>query len=394
MPTPAAPATVQSADAVTAAASTPEGVTPPTAADSARMSTDQAREILRGAGKNSRTHEPDPLTDEGDGRDPLTDEGVTLEEVLGIGPEESQAEPEEQEQEEATGAEAEAAETEAVPAAEAVPVKTEADGRKRVNLMRKNADGTYVYSEQTRAALLLADEEGIDYEEARQRLFGDRQPVAKAADAAPVPREPTAAEIDAQLADLEKKIEEAEEALDYPALPKLNRELRALLPNRQDALLRDMQRQQAQQETRQTVAQQQETSRVKALAAYPDAGKEGTPLQIAAQARINRIWQEQSPLMSDPDLFETVVAMEAVRLGVTPTLPAAKAAPAKAVPAKPATPVVASKRATPMPAPGSVSAPAAKVDERAEISAKIDGTRDMSVLKGLMRQAAKIERAA
>lgn len=391
MPTPAAPAVVAAADAVTTTAITPEGVTPPNAADAARMSTDQARDILRGAGKNSVRHEPDPLTDEGDGRDPLTDEGVTLEEVLGIGPETDQTEPEQQEQQESP-AETEAEATAEEAPAEQVPVKTEADGRKRVNLMRKNSDGTYVYSEQTRAALLLADEEGIDYEEARQRLFGDRQPVAKAAEAAPVKPEPTAAEIDAQLADLEKKIEEAEDALDYPALPKLNRELRALLPKRQDALLRDMRNQQAQQESRQTVAQQQETSRVKALAAYPDAGREGTPLQLAAQARINRIWQEQSPLMSEPDLFETVVAMEAVRLGVTPTI--APKGPAKSAPVAKAAPVVATKRATPMPAPGSVSAPVAKVDPRAELAAKIATTRDTAVLKELMREAVKLDRAA
>lgn len=390
MPDTKAPATVQAADAVTTSAPTPDGATPPIAAESAPKKM-TAAEALAGLNRLEFKKESDWVLDEPE-TDILAEMERSDDPLSGLYDETEPPAEAAPEAEATAPVEAEAEAPAEDPAQDEPVVKTEADGRKRVNIFRKNADGSFVHSDITRRAMIMADEHGIDLIDALKTLGAGDQLVAKPAEAAPAKQEPTAAEIDVQLAEVEKQIDEANESLDYAALPKLEKESRALTLKRQDALLSDMQRQRAQQETQQTVQQQQEASRVKAVAAYPDAAKEGTPLNLAAQARINRIFGEGSTLMTDPDMFEAAVVLEANRLGIPPVIPPKAAPVAKpAAPAKPAVPVVAAKRATPMPAPGAVSAPPAPVSKHAELSARMKAAKAAGNLQELQKIGAEME---
>lgn len=399
MPDKTAPAEVASADAVTTPALTQDGVTPPpnAVATADSMSDDQAREILRGAGRKP-VREVDVLSDEGDGRDPLLDEGTTLEEVLGYEPE-TATDPVPKEEETAETTETAEAEPEASTAEQATeepPVKTEADGRKRVNIFRKNADGTFVHSDLTRRAMIMADEHGIDLIDALKTLGAGDKLSEKPAEAVPAKKEPTAAEIDAQIADLKARRKEAKANFNDDAKDDLTEQIEELLQSRQDALHRDAQAQQAQRETQSTMAEKVNASMAEAIRAYPDSGTEGTPLNVAAQAETDRLHAIQSPLLQDEDWPETVLAKVAARMGIAPvakTAPVAKPATAPVVKA-PAPKVAPLKRATPVPAPGSVSAPVAKVDPRKELERQIDATRDPAELQKLMRQAVQLANAA
>lgn len=359
------------------------------------MSTDQAREILRGAGRKP-VREVDVLSDEGDGRDPLLDEGTTLEEVLGYAPEED-AEPAKEEPAETTETAEAGTETPAACTTEEPPIKTEADGRKRVNIFRKNADGSFVHSDLTRRAMIMADEHGIDLIDALKTLGAGDRLSEKAAEAAPAKKEPTAAEIDAQIADLEKQIEDAEDVTFNDDLArKLNRQLRQLLPQRQDALLRDMQAKQAERETQGTFETQVSASFERAKAVYPEAVNEGSNFNVAAQAYTDQLFATNSPLLKQADWPEVALAIVAAREGVAAVIPI-KAAPkvaAAPVAAKPAPRVAPLKRATPVPPPGSVSSAPAKVDPRKELERQIDATRDPAELQKLMRKAVELDRAA
>lgn len=397
MPQTQATGAVEAADAVETNPQ-PDGATPPQAAATAdSMSNDQAREILRGAGRTP-LRESDPLSDE-DGSDPLTNEGLTIEQVLGYEPE-TAADPVEDQQEEQAETTTETAEaaTEEAPATEEQeqpPVKTEADGRKRVNIFRKNADGTFVHSDLTRRAMIMADEHGIDLIDALKTLGAGDKLSEKPAEAAPAKKEPTPAEIDAQIKDLREKRKEARESINDDLADKLNDEINDLVIERQNALQRDVQAQQVQRETQGTLAQKVDASAQRAVVPYPDAGKEGTALFDAVEAESERLRTINSPLLLDEDWPETVVAKIATRLGIAP---AAKVAP-KAAPAAPVTgktaPKVAPKRtATPVPSPGSISAPVAKVDPRKELERQLETERDPVVLAQLMRKAVQLERAA
>lgn len=394
MPEPTTTGTVKAADAV-ATSPTPDGATPPKAAATAdSMSNDQALEILRGAGRTP-PREVDPLSDEGDGRDPLTDEGVSLEDVLGLGPE-TVADPAEEQTEQAEATETAEAGTDEAPAEEEQPpVKTEADGRKRVNIFRKNADGSFVHSDLTRRAMILADEHGIDLMDALNTLGAGGKLSEKPAEAAPAKKEPTPAEIDAQIKDLRVQRKEARDSINDPLADELNDQINDLLIERQNALQRDAQVQQTQRETQGTLAQKVDASAQRAVVPYPDAGKEGTALFDAVEAESERLRAVNSPLLLDEDWPETVVAKIATRLGIAPVAKVApKAAPSAPVAGKIAPKVAPKRPATPVPSPGSISAPVAKVDPRKELEQQIATERDPVVLKLLMRKAVQLERAA
>lgn len=390
MPNTETPATTETAEVAPVIAPKPDGATPPAAVPAAdRKMT--AKEALDGLNAMEFKSQPEWVLDEPDpdvlGRmmqadDPLA--GLYDDAPL----------PETQEQPPVETAQVD-------PAAEVAPVDQEpaapelTEERVRTNINARRPDGTFVNNERTRAAMTLAHEQRIDVLDAYTRLFGEPKPASeKPAEAVPAKPEPTAAEIDAQIADVESQLEKAEDAFQpEEVIQKLNRQLRKLLPQRQDALLRDLRQQQAQQATQSTVEQQVNESVGRAEGAYPDASKPGTPLHGAIAAEVARL-QQVPGAFNDPEWPELVAVKIANRLGIAakiapPATPAKAAAPAKPVvpgtPRKPATPV-------PSPAPGAVTSPAASpVSPHADIRARMQAAKASGNLRELQKIGAEIE---
>ena len=399
------------ADATTTAQTTPDGATPPVAASAASndsMSLEEARATLRGL-REGTPRERNPLLDE-DASDPLTNEGKTLEDVLGIGAADSPLEPEPDPAAKDAEPTVETAEPEPVAevpatdeAAQAALAKTEQDGRRRININRKDASGKHIHSDKTRIAAALADERGVDMMVAYLDLFGTPPQSASAALAEAAKPEPqkSVAELDAAItalktkrADARKKYASSFDDADNAAAAEASDAIEDLQQQRTDAIVLELKQQTSKREAETTFQQQEDQSITRATALYPDAGKEGTELFDAVQAEVLQLTARKSPLLDEPDWPELVTARVANRLG-TPAKTQEKAhvvakpvTPA-AAPAKPAAPV---KRATPVPAPGSVSGGTPAANPRAELEKRIETETDPVKLQQLMREAIKLER--
>jgi hypothetical protein len=375
MPDQNATEVVQAADAVATIAPNTDGATPPKAAVTAdQQDTKQTSAYERAMAA---------LNEAGDIRQREEGSGDVIGKMLGERPStmdrlaEADRDPLAQEPEEQAEAEAQAeVEADAAelapldqPADTATPpVETKKEERVRINSLRKNEDGSFVYDERERAIMNLSDEAGISLAAAELRLFGERKPITEtpAAEAPEAVKPPTAAEIDAQIAELRVRRQEAREGFDDKGADEINDQINDLTRTRQDALLRDVQSQQAQRETQSTVQQQVGESMGRAIDSYPDAAKAGSPLETALRAETERLTKAGSPLLQDADWPETLAAKVATRLGIAAQV-AAKSTVApvvKSAAPKPAAPTAPSptKRATPLPSPGSVSGPSPQVN--------------------------------
>lgn len=392
MPDTTTTAEIQAAEVAAVPVQTPDGATPPKSAVATadkRMTGDEARKVLqslKGGTPDDQIAQNDPLAEPSNGDDVLSNEGDTIADVLGYVPDESVA------QDEPPAAEVD-------PVVETAPVDDPpavelTDERVRTNINAKRPDGTFVNSERTRAALTLSHERKIDYEDAWTALFGERQPATKTepAQAETAKPEPTPAEIDTQIKDLRVKRKEARDSINDALADELNDQINDLVLNRQEAVQREAQRQQAQRETQQTVEQQVTASMGKAVAAYADAGTEGTALHTTITAEIARLQRVNPSAFNDGEWPEAVAAKVATRLGIAPKLPA-QVAPAKPV-VKPAA-VAPKKSATPLIAPGSVSGATPAVSPVADWQARLakaKASRDTSAVKELMREAVTLDK--
>lgn len=392
MPDTTTTAETQAAEVAAVPAQTPDGATPPkpaVATADKRMTGDEARRVLqslKGGTPDDQIAQNDPLAEPSNGDDVLSNEGDTIADVLGYVPDESAA------QDEPPAAEVD-------PVVETAPVDDPpavelTDERVRTNINAKRPDGTFVNSERTRAALTLSHERKIDYEDAWTALFGERHPAAKTEPAqAEIDKpEPTPAEIDTQIKDLRVKRKEARDSINDALADELNDQINDLVLNRQEAVQREAQRQQAQRETQQTVEQQVQASIERALAIYPDAGKEGTPFYNKLQAEINRRHAAGDPVMQSTEWPEILSTLLGTRDGIAPKL-SAQAAPAKPV-VKPAA-VAPKKSATPLIAPGSVSGATPAVSPVADWQARLEkakASRDTGAVQQLMREAVTLEK--
>lgn len=338
----------------------------------------------------------------GENEDPLADPVIKdplLEGLDGEPEEEEEGETPAEPAEEVTAEETqeeidarEAAEKTAEPAE-----KTEPDGRKRINLNRKKPDGTPVYSAQERAALSLADEEGIGFIEAWTQLYGAMpEKEAPAAKTEPEAKAPTSTEIQTQIAELRAKRKEAAKGLDLEKSSDLTEQIEDLLEQkakaekREDAVL--FQRQAAATAHEQA----QVTSMQEAGKLFPDAVAEGTPLHTALAAEIAKIERNNPSVFNDPEWPEGVTARLAARLGIAPATAKAPVKPVVAAAKPAAKPVAPTKAARPAPAAGGIAAPAPKNDAQ-ELSAKIKAVKSGGTLdqaKSLFREVLARSKAA
>lgn len=384
MPDITTPAVAPAAEVAPAIAPNPDGATPPVAVVAAEAKTGKmtAKEALDGLNRLEFKKEPEWVLDEPE-RDILMEMEQSDDPLNGLY--------EDIQPPEGTADEQPAETAPVDPPAEAAPVDEQhapelTDERVRTNINRKKSDGTFVHGERTRAALTLSHEQQIDYEEAYTRLFGDRQPATREnpAEAVPAKPEPTAAEIDAQLAGLKAKRKEARTAFNDEQAGDLTEQIEDLLTARQDALLRDVQRQQVQRETQSTVEQQVNASVGRAEGLYPDAAKPGTPLHGAIAAEVARL-SKVPGAFADPEWPETVAVKIASRLGIAARLPAPTAKPV--APAAKLTAPAARKPATsvPNPSPGSVTSPPAPVSKHAELRQRMQAAKASGNLVALQR---------
>lgn len=383
MPEPTTP----EAQAADAASTSPaqEGVTPPETPQALTVA--QADALLSGADDRP---ERDPLDGPMD-RDPLDD-------MSDSDPLAALDSPAEQQQEEVAeepvaetaepDPEAEAPTEEA--AEEAAELKTEADGRKRTNILRKK-DGKYVYSDAERAIMLLADEEGISLAQASQRL-GIKLEAAPAAEAEVQP-EPvkTTAQIDAEIAALKAERAEAKSRFDDDAKDAATEKIEELILQRQNAREREVE-QTVQQRTSQAKFDQGVTeSLARVTEAYPDATTEGTDLNLAVQAETDRQFRETpETFKKNPKWPLAIVAQVALEMGIAPKAKAPVAKPAATVAPKVALkPAAPTKRATPIPSPGSVTAPT-QSNPLADLSKQLADAQAKNSLKEIESVTAKI----
>lgn len=384
--------------AVEAVAPKPEAPAAPV-----KMTREQSLEILRGSNKLvAQQVDSDPLAE--DGFDPLLDldaEGNRIEV-----PSDTEEAPE---PEPAAPAKEEAAAE--VPVTPEVPVETpaeQAEGRKRLNIMRRNEDGSPIYSDRERAILQLSGDEGISLAAAEKRLYGgltaDKTADAEKVDAV---KEPTVAELTAQIAEAEGEYEKALESFVNADIIKANRKVQELREQRVEAKQRAREEAQAAQRQTETSAQTFERQQTESMG---EAEKVFSPLmegphRATLTKAINEAFANGDPVTKSSKWPMRIAAEVALSLGIAPKL--AEAAPAKGAtkPAEAATPATKPapkvapaaplKRAVPLLSPGNVGGGSPSAAQT--ISQRIQAAKasnDLPALKLLMREATKLNAAA
>lgn len=371
-----------------------ESAAPPT---KSKLTPDQMREILRGSDESAPQQKSrDPLEEET--FDPLTafdDGGHRIEQA-----DEPPAEAEPVGEVEAANPVEEQPEVESPD--ESTTRKTEADGRRRININRKNEDGTFVLSDRTRAVLALIDEEKIDWPEAERRLgFAPLPAEAKAKEeetpsvkAAPVKSSADlAAEIDAKLNEIETA------GNDLQPTGTLLRELKQLERDQAAASARESDVARAQETAQQTRARISQESERLAAEQYGESILNNPAKRAGYQDYLNA-QNELYDVQSVPGWQHLTLAAYAATQGIAPKLSKSSAAqPAEAArgakPAAPAAKPAPARRAVPVPSPGGMSG--AAVNPAQGLSEQIQAARaarDLPKLKQLMRQADQLASAA
>lgn len=334
--------------------------TPPPETNPAPMTRDEARAILE-AVPNALPEGRDPLAQDDDS-DPLMsgeDDPLETEEAL---PQEPAAEvvPDE------------------LPAAEELPtdeptITADSDGRKRINILRKNQDGSFFFSARDRAIMNESAEAGISLADAEKRLFGERQAeAAPTAEADAAPKVKTSSDIKAEITTLRQQRKVAAGAYDRDKEMELTEQIEELTTDFAAASFRETQAEQtakAQEQTAQSAfAQAEGDSFEEVKTKFPDAWVVGSELNKAVWAEIRRMEEVQPNFKSDPDWPFTLAAKVATRKGIL----AKAAAAATAKPAAPRLlPAPAQRRATPVPSPGAVSGAIPATDPIAALSKKL-----------------------
>lgn len=360
-----------------------EGVTPPetTAAPSAtqkpaKMGLEQAREILRqDTAQAASPAGRDPLESLSAERDPL--EQVAENDPLEIGLAEPGETPDAQAQtpeETPPQDEPEPQQTDSEPSTEAEDKPQQ--GRKRLNIYRRNPDGSYVYNERERAILQLSEEQGIGFLQAQRILYGEapEETEQAAPEAEARPQEaPLVDELDSQIASLKAEKKQAADNLDMSRLVEIDEQLEGL---REAKARRTVEQQQRASEAQ----QQLQAHAQRALERFPEASQEGSDLHLAITAEVARMERENPGAFADPRWPMTVAAYCAAELGIAPSSAKPAAAPSSRTAApKPKLPA----RPAPAPAPGTATS-ASTLPTITQISQKIAEARrrgDMNALK-------------
>lgn len=362
-----------------------DGVTPPPAAAAegkAPLTLAEAKEVLRKGSAPSETDGADPLDGQQE-RDPLEiDPFAERDPILAKTGEESPTE------------EVPAGETPAETEVEEVPTeaKPEAeepqDGRKRININRK-VDGEFVYNPQERAAFQLADDEGIGFVQAYNRLFGEmpKADTTKTEPAKPVQKEPTSVEITEQITALRTQRKDAAKLLDSEKANELTEKIEDLLDQKNLATQREARREVDQQVRAKQHETAQADSMQKAAAMFPDAVKEGSELHDGLVVEIARLERANPAFFRDPEWPEALTAKLAARLGLSPT--AAKKVATEKPAAKQAAPPPPKQAARPAPAPGGIKSPGSNKTNVQEFHAKLEALKakgDIPAIVAMMRE--------
>lgn len=366
-----------------------DGVTPPPAAaakpeSKGPLTLEEAKEVLRKGSAPSETDGADPLDGQQE-RDPLeidpfaerdpilakTDEEATTEEVpAGETPVETE-------------------EVAEVPAAESPKPEAEEpqDGRRRININRK-VDGKFVYNPQERAAFQLADDEGIGFVQAYNRLFGEmpKADTTKTEPAKPVQKEPTSVEITEQITALRAQRKDAAKLLDSEKANELTEKIEDLLDQKNLATQREARREVDQQVRAKQHETAQADSMQKAATMFPDAVRDGSELHDGLAVEIARLERANPAFFRDPEWPEALTAKLAARLGLSPT--AAKKVATEKPAAKAAAPPP-KQAARPAPAPGGIKSPGSNKTNAQEFHAKLEAARakgDITAIGALIRE--------
>lgn len=206
-----------------------------------------------------------------------------------------------------------------------------------------------------------AEHDGMSIDEAREALVASGEiqtPAAKSPKAEETPPSTpsapsTTTDLDAQIADLETKMEAAGAAYDTVELSKLTRAHNRALAEKTKLELQQERAQETRAAESLTAYQSaEEQARQDATAMFPDAGVEGTALYEAIEDLIDSTPAEA---FNDPDWPVTLAAKAARKIGYKPSAEVpkapAKAVPKTLVPQKPARPVAPAGGATPPAAP-------------------------------------------
>lgn len=314
-----------------------------------------------------RARKGDPLTDEGDeGNDPFAE--FVPSDPLADDENEDEVTAETEETDEQSSEESEETETESEPAEEETseetnedeqaeePTEKKPDGRKRLNIYRRNADGSYVYSEEERAELVLADAEGISLSEARRRLGRETAPEPKAEKQEEQAPEESVEDLRAKIEVLKAEKKKAAATLELETALEKADEIHELQRKIESIERAREQSQVAKQTELQTLVN---ASMEVAIAAYPDIAKEGTPLYEAGQREIARLQKVNPTAFNDPEWPETVAAKVALKLGIAKVAPSEPEA-RKPAPAPKPKPTQPARKARPLPGPGEGATSAAK----------------------------------
>jgi hypothetical protein len=371
------------------------------------MTEAEARAALR-AGSRPQAEERDPLAESPEGEDPLlTHDQDNDADPLGVlveATEEAETDAGTTTDTEATG-ETPVATTEseivAVPEAEAAKTTEDEDahpqGRKRLNIFRKNAAGEYVYDARERAAMQFADESVIGVIEAYTRLFGEmpKAQVTPGTKEQPPEKEPTAAEIQQQILTLRQQRKDAAVGLDTIKANELTEQIEDLIDQRNAATQLEAERGRAKQTEAERSQSEQLESMHRAGALFPDVTTDGTELHTAITLEIAKIERSNPMFFRDPEWPESLTAKLAARLGVMPVV-SKPSETIKPAPGKSATepntvvrPTPPKQAARPAPAPGGISAQAPKANVQ-DFQARLSAARtrnDLPAIKALMREA-------
>lgn len=334
-------ATSAAAGATPAAATTSGAGNDTTTETQQPLGLDAARELLRDADlKVERSDGRDPLF-YAEGRDPLLDEQTEIDPLAVIntdaaadaaeegeetaGKEEGKEEAEESTNEKSEEEHEEKSEEEAQEhtddSKQEDGKEQKQQGRKRLNIYRKNGDGTFVYDARERAVLQLADEEGIGLKEAEQRLFGDTKQEAEATVEEKEQQQQqqtqanalTAAQ--AEITRIEGEMDAASKALDMEKYHALNKELRTA-ERKLGQLQSQVESVRGQEMSAYATAELE--SKKQSIQLFPDTGKEGTALFDAIRKDVTRLEKTNPSFFKDPEWPLTLAAKHAAVLGIAP----------------------------------------------------------------------------
>lgn len=423
---------------------------------------EQAREILRKGSATANGREVDPLfMDEGkdplitpaqDGHDPLlegttpAEAGAGTGEAAGEGGEGGSGEAAEKKEETAAtgagesgeaggtagaqdgtgaGAGGEGAQGEQGEQGEGAETEVgeKQPGRQRINIFRKNDDGTYVYTPRERAIMQLADEQKISLAQAEKELYG----TSSAAEAAGggngektsgngENKADPAAVIEAKIAELKTKREQAADSLNMKEFTRLTEEIDAAKDELRGIGLQRQREQEQAQSSAQTERQRAETvSMARAVELFEDAGKPDTELYRAIELDMRRYEQSNPHIFDDADWPETLAAKHAARLGIAPKVKkkeeAGKATTGstttnnagatgkqqnqqKEPPAAAPVPKKVARALPPSPGTGANGAPPAQAAQTAQQRAdKIEQLRQKGDLEGVRRELRELSEA-